>query len=197
MVHKKDITGIILAGGKSSRMGSEKGFMSLNGVPFISRIIEAVKPLVHTIIIVSDNSDYDIFELKRVEDFTKNAGPIAGLYSGLFHSETEYNLVLSCDIPLINTAVLEKLIEEIDKKTDIVQFQSQNKTTPLTALYRKRCMHRCMQLLLNGERRLMAVVDNLSTKTITVAPKLEQYLRNINTTAQLTALKHETSITKC
>ncbi len=197
MIHKKDITGIILAGGKSTRMGSDKGFLSLNGMSFISGIVEAVKPLVSTILLVGDNSDYDAFKLRRVEDIIKDAGPIAGLYSGLFHSETKYNMVLSCDIPLIKTSVLKLLIKEIDEQTDMVQLKSQNKTMPLVALYRKRCMYTCKQLLLKDEKRLRKVADNLNTKTITVAPEFEQYLQNINTKAQLTALKHETSITKC
>ncbi len=191
MADKKDITGIILAGGKSSRMGSDKGFLSLNGIPFISLIIKTVKPFVDDIIIVSNNPDYDIFNLKRVEDILKDAGPLAGLYSGLYHSETEKNLVLSCDVPLINGAILKKLIEGIDPEKDVVQLQSQGKTMPLIAIYKKHCMPRCLDLLQEGERRLREAVMQLETKTIELDPDLEQYVRNINTKSQLTALRNE------
>ena len=69
MIDKKHITGIILAGGKSSRMGSDKGLMMLNNKPFIQHIVEALQPLVNEVIIVSNNADYDIFKLKRILAF--------------------------------------------------------------------------------------------------------------------------------
>ncbi|MCL4167425.1 UNVERIFIED_CONTAM: hypothetical protein GTU68_012318, partial [Idotea baltica] len=105
-----DITGIILAGGKSSRMGTDKGFLFLNNKPFVQYSIDALMPLVSEIIIVSDNPDYDVFGFKRINDSTKNAGPVAGICSGLEASSTDYNLILSCDIPLISSQILERLI---------------------------------------------------------------------------------------
>ena len=68
MSNKNNITGIILAGGKSSRMGSDKGFVIYNDKPFIQHIIDTLQPLVDEIIIVSNNPDYDVFKLKRVND---------------------------------------------------------------------------------------------------------------------------------
>ena len=97
MVDKKNITGIVLAGGKSSRMGSDKGLLTINGKMFIEHVVDAMKPLVDNIIIVSNNKMYDQFGYERIEDEIINSGPMAGLYSGLKHSESEYNLVLSCD----------------------------------------------------------------------------------------------------
>ena len=135
MSNKNNITGIILAGGKSSRMGSDKGFVIYNDKPFIQHIIDALQPLVDEIIIVSNNPDYDAFKLKRVNDIIENAGPIAGLYSGLHHSNTVMNLVLSCDIPLINKDVLEQLISQKSEEIDVIQIESQGKTMPLIALY--------------------------------------------------------------
>ena len=63
MIEQKDITGIILAGGKSTRMGTDKGFLKFNGKSFIEYSIAALKPLVSQIIIVSNNPDYDISDL--------------------------------------------------------------------------------------------------------------------------------------
>lgn len=102
MINRKDITGIFLAGGKSSRMGTDKGFLKLNDKTFIEYSLAAMKPLVSQIMIVSNNTDYDKFNLKRVEDFINDAGPLAGLYSGLKAAKTEFNLVLSCDVPLVS-----------------------------------------------------------------------------------------------
>jgi len=191
MMGNNNITGIILAGGKSSRMGSDKGFLSLNGSSFMSHIIKAVQPWVTNVLIVSNNSDYDVFNLKRVEDILEDSGPLAGLYSGLLHSETEHNLIVSCDVPLLNGVILKKLIEAFDTETDIVQLQSQGRTMPLVAMYKKQCMHQCLELLERGERRLRVLAEGLNTKTIILDSELDKYVKNINTIDQYTALTHE------
>ena len=185
------ITGIILAGGKSSRMGQDKGFLKLKGKTFMSYIIRALEPVVSDIIIVSNNSDYDAFKLKRVEDVMEDSGPLAGLYSGLLNSETENNIVLSCDVPLINTAVLNKLIEGFGDETEAIQIESMGKTMPLVAIYKKRCMHQFLKLLQNDKRRLRAAIEQLQVKTIKLEPKLDKSVRNINTLSELKKLKYE------
>ena len=181
MIDKKHITGIILAGGKSSRIGSDKGFLVLNDKPFIQHIIEAMKPLVNTIIIVSDNLDYDLFDLKRVNDLIKNAGPLAGIYTGLYHSNTQYNLVLSCDVPLINTKTLKQLTTQTDMAADVIQLESNGKTMPLIALYKKHCETKFFKLLEQGERRLRVAVKECKVKTLVLSTELEKYTANINT----------------
>ncbi len=181
---KKQITGIILAGGKSKRMGSDKGFMLYNGKPFIQHSIDALEPLVTEIIIVSNNKEYDIFKKKRVEDIIPDAGPLAGLYTGLKHSTTEDNLVLSCDIPLINTTVLKELINH-STDADIVQVQSQDRKMPLIALYKKKCKDQCLSLLEQGERRLRVLIEKSNTKTIILNKTLEIYTKNVNSPIEL------------
>ena len=169
MVDKKNITGIVLAGGKSSRMGSDKGLLTINDKTFVEHVIVAMKPLVDKIIIVSNNKDYDQFGYRRVEDSIKDSGPLAGLYSGLKHSETEFNLVLSCDIPMIKTELLKKLVDADLENHEVVQIESNTKTMPLIAMYKKQCMHKCLELLQQGEKRLRVAVNELKTKTITVS----------------------------
>ncbi len=187
----KSRTGIILAGGRSSRMGYDKGLMRLSGICFIEHCIDALKPLVDNIIIVSNNSEYDAFGYPRVTDRIKNAGPLAGLYSGLYHSNSENNLVLSCDVPLIKTAVLELLLDPKHNHFDVVQLKSNERTMPLIASYKKRCMHKCLELLKRDERRLQEAVKQLATKTITIDSNLEFYVKNINTIDELNTINHD------
>ena len=191
MKKKSTITGIILAGGKSSRMGEDKGFLKLNGKTFMSSIIAALKPIVGEIIIVSNNSEYDVFNLKRVADSMEDSGPLAGLYSGLLHSETENNIVLSCDVPLISTSVLKKLLEGAPSEAEVIQFESEGKTIPLVAMYKKKCRHHFLKLLQTNERRLRFAIDQLDVKTITLDSELGKTVRNINTISELKDLKHE------
>jgi len=191
MIDKKNITGIILAGGKSSRMGTDKGFLSLKGHRFVEHIIKTIQPLVHKIIIVSNNSDYDVFKQKRVDDIIKDAGPLAGLHSGLYHSETEINLVLSCDIPFINDTVINKLIEAYNEESDVIQIKSQGMIMPLIAIYKRECFHLFSTLLETGERRLQFAVTKLNSKTILIDDDQNQNVRNINTKSQYKALIDE------
>jgi molybdenum cofactor guanylyltransferase len=185
MNSKKHITGIILAGGKSSRMGSDKGFVMYKNKAFIQHIIEAIQPLVNEIIIVSNDPDYDIFKLKRVSDLIEDAGPLAGVYSGLHHTTTENNLVVSCDVPLINTETLKKLTEQINDENDVIQLESMGKTMPLIAMYKKRSKDICSILLQGGERKLRNALKRMSVKTITLNKEHEIYTKNINTPGNL------------
>jgi len=185
MGSKRNITGIILAGGKSSRMGRDKGFVLFKGKLFIQHILEAMSPLVDNIIIVSDNTDYDAFNVTRTNDDIKNAGPLAGLYSGLNHTKTELNLVLSCDVPLITTEVLKKLVDAISIDTEIIQLKSNNRTMPLLAVYHKKCAATFLKLLKNDERRMTTAINNFKVKTIILETDLKQYTANINTIDEL------------
>ena len=166
MIDRKDITGIILAGGKSSRMKTDKGFLLLNNKPFVQYSIDALKPFVSEIIIVSDDSKYDTLGLKRVNDITKNAGPVAGIYSGLKASTTEYNVILSCDIPLITSNIVKKLIDGLDETSDIVQIESNGKTMPLIALYKRKIKDKFNTLLQEDERRLRIAIKACESKNI-------------------------------
>ena len=181
MNSNKHITGIILAGGKSSRIGSDKGFLLLKNKAFIQHIIEALQPLVNDIIIVSNNPDYDVFKQKRVNDIIENAGPLAGIYTGLHHSNTENNLVLSCDVPLINTETLKKLTTNIEEHIDVIQLESKGKTMPLIAMYKTHCKNKFFELLQQGEKRLRFAVKQCKVKTITLNTELEKFTVNINT----------------
>ncbi|WOD43109.1 molybdenum cofactor guanylyltransferase [Hwangdonia lutea] len=185
MIDKKHITGIILAGGKSSRMGTDKGFMLLNDKPFVQYSIDALKSLVSEIIIVSDDSDYDAFRLKRVNDITKNAGPIAGICSGLEASFTDYNLILSCDIPLISSEVLQQLIDAIDDDSEIIQIENQGKTMPLIALYKRHVKNKFKQFLQQDERRLRVAVKACKSKNIILEKEYEFSTMNVNTKEEL------------
>jgi molybdopterin-guanine dinucleotide biosynthesis protein A len=188
--NKKDITGIVLAGGKSSRMGSDKGLIKIDNKTFVENVIAAMEPLVNDIIIVSNNTEYDQFGFQRVEDDIKDSGPLAGLYSGLKYSNSEFNLVLSCDIPIIKTEILEKLIEVDYKNYEVTQIESHNKTMPLIAIYQKQCMHKCLELLQQDERRLRVAVNQLKTKTIVIDSEYDPFVKNVNNKEDLKTINH-------
>ncbi len=181
----KEMTGIILAGGKSSRMGQEKGLIQLNGKPFIEHILLAIQPLVTEVIVVSSNSDYDTYVDRRVEDIILEAGPIAGIHAGLVHSKTENNIIVSCDVPLITTQLLTTLIRHKEEDVDVVQFEAMGETIPLIALYKKRCIYACREALDKSQRSLRKLITTLKVKTIKVTEKELFSVANINTKEDL------------
>ena len=190
MKNNKHITGIILAGGKSSRMGTDKGFLTHNGKSFIQSSIDALKPLVSEIIIVSDNPNYNVFGFKRTLDVIKNAGPVAAICSGLEASITTYNLILSCDIPLINSEILKKLIAAIDADTQIIQIESEGKSMPLIALYKKEVAVVFNQFLKQNERRLRIAIKGCTYKNIILDKKEAYCTLNVNTQDELKAINY-------
>jgi molybdopterin-guanine dinucleotide biosynthesis protein A len=192
MLDKNNITGIVLAGGKSTRMGSDKGFVLWKEQPFVQHSIAALKPLVGELLIVSDHTTYDTLGYKRVQDSFPEAGPLSGLYSGLKESKTEVNLVLSCDVPLITSSILEKLLAGYHKGLDALVCKADDRIMPLVALYHKNCYQVCKTLLDNGERRMMQLLDTLPKTTYIVLDDNEtRHVRNINSPTELKNIEDE------
>jgi molybdopterin-guanine dinucleotide biosynthesis protein A len=190
MLKKENITGILLAGGQSSRMGSDKALMDLQGESFVSLITKVMAPFVCEIVIVSDHDAHDRFGFKRIEDIIKDSGPLSGIHAGLTYSETQYNLILCCDVPLMDEAVLSFLIEGFDADYDIIQLQYLDKPIPLIGIYNKSCAQVCERLLHSNERRVMKLLAASTCKTLKLTPELGVYIENINTPEQLKRIKH-------
>ncbi len=190
---KQPITGLLLAGGKSSRMGQNKAFLMFKNKPFIKHIADAVLPITESIIIVSDDIAYDDLGFQRVNDIIKDAGPLSGIVSGLKAIKTPRALVVSCDVPLLNTEVLNLLIAQIEENTDqIIQLKTKTHTMPLLAIYPKSCLEILEKSLLSGNRKVKIAIENCMVKTVVVPSLLEKYVQNINTPKQYINLNEST-----
>ena len=110
------LNAFILAGGKSSRMGVDKGLVHLSGKPMIQYIIDILEQLKLPIQIVSNNSEYKHFGYPVFKDLISDKGPIGGIYTALSSSDSEMNLILSCDTPFVNSALIECLIAECENQ---------------------------------------------------------------------------------
>ena len=188
MSSEKDITGIVLAGGKSRRMGRDKALIVLKNRTFLEHVVFALKPMVDDIFIVSDNPDHQIENFYRVPDMIMDAGPIAGIYTGLIHSKSQNNIVLSCDVPLISSSVLEILLDNNEDCYDIVQLKDQENYYPLIALYKKRIAPYFLTLLNKGERKLMRAFRGLNVKTICIEKAQQELVKNVNTISDLKSI---------
>jgi len=111
-----DITGIILSGGKSTRMGVNKSLLMIDGKTIIARVSDLMlNNFSKVILITNEPEEYKFLGLNIYEDVYKGYGPLAGIHSGLLNSSTQRNFVISCDIPFMT----EKMIKYLaDYKTD-------------------------------------------------------------------------------
>jgi len=107
----KNITGIILSGGKSTRMGENKSLMNLGDNTVIERVVELMQSLFSDVILITNSTEeYKFLNIPMFEDIYKHRGPIAGVHSGLLNSTTENNFIISCDIPLMTSEIIEYLV---------------------------------------------------------------------------------------
>ena len=109
MISKDNITGIILAGGRGSRLGFDKGLLLDNGITLIERAINVLSGHCNKLIISSNNLEYNKFGIERVPDILEKNGPMMGIYSSLIASTTKHNLVLAVDNIFVDAALFTTL----------------------------------------------------------------------------------------
>lgn len=140
------IEAYILAGGKSSRMGCDKGLILFKGKPLIERIIEELQLLFETVFIVSNNAEYKRFGLEVIEDLIKDSGPAGGIHAALSHSQTQNVFVTSCDMPFISAAAAGFIISKSgDSQITLPVFEE--RVHPLFGVYSRSCLPLWKQLI--------------------------------------------------
>ncbi len=178
----ENISAYILAGGKSSRMGSDKGMLLLNETVFIEHIVKALqKANIQKITIVSANSKYDFLSCNRIEDIYPDKGPVGGIFTALSHSQTEQNIILSVDVPLISAEIITWMISNISNDRLITQIKVADKMSPLIAVYNRKAVKVFEEHLKKEQLKLRMVVEAIPHKTIEVPDKWCALLQNINT----------------
>lgn len=147
---KYDITGVILVGGKSRRMGRDKAFLDVAGKPLIERVLDVFRESFDRIVLVGDREErFAAYDLPVVPDIFPGSS-LGGLYTGLFHATTEYVFVASCDLPFPNADILRHLCSLKDG-FDAVVPSTKYGYEPLFALYAKNSLGPIKALLEAGE----------------------------------------------
>jgi molybdopterin-guanine dinucleotide biosynthesis protein A len=107
-----DITGVILSGGKSLRMGLNKSLLKIHGKTIIEYLVELMQNIFSKVILITNSPDeYRFLNLEMFEDIYKNYGPLAGIHSGLVNSSTKRNFIISCDVPLMTEQMIRYLVD--------------------------------------------------------------------------------------
>ena len=163
---------IILAGGRSLRLGRDKTSEVLFGQSLLARSVQRLKRLGnHLILAISDtqNLTYEILdynEIRIVGDKVKGHGPLVGIYSGLFASTTEKNIVVACDMPFVNTDLL-KYMSGIADGFDAVVPKVGSLVEPLCAVYARSCMTTIDRMFKERKLGVRHLLNQLNVRYVT------------------------------
>jgi len=182
-MNKEIITGIILAGGKNSRMGTEKGLLPFNNSTFMKTIIDTLTPFCDEILINTNSNSYNELGHKIVKDNYLNCGPLAGLEAGLKASKNEKIIFLTCDSPSIRKEHIELLISESDHRK-ITYLSYKNNDYPLTAIYTKEAL----PIIENQIKKKELKVKEILNLTSSLKIEINEPILNINTKEDLELL---------
>jgi len=163
------MTSIILAGGKSSRLGRSKALQVIEGKSLIQRVVDRLAILSTEIIIVTSHGEAipcsSAVRIKTVADIYPGKGPLVGIYSGLIASSSPRAIVVGCDMPFLSVGLLEYMTQ-ICSTFDVVVPRIKDKLEPLCAVYSKSCLVPIQELLEQNELRISRLFSMVKIKYI-------------------------------
>lgn len=179
-----DITGVILVGGKSRRMGRDKAFLPLDGMPLFERVLAVFRQLFATVVLVGgDEERFGSYGLTTYPDIYPGSA-LGGLYTGLSHAGTEHIFVGSCDMPFPSASLVRYLCT-LREEHDCVVPETEKGFEPLFAVYAKSALPAMLELLQSGNFRIYDLYPLLDTRYVgtgELAPYVEERsLINLNT----------------
>ncbi|PXY01045.1 hypothetical protein DF185_10345 [Marinifilum breve] len=179
MIKDTNSIGIVLSGGKSSRMGTEKGLVKWQGKTLIEYSVNCLNAVCDDIVISSNNKDYNYLNFPVIKDEIANCGPIGGIYSCMKNVIADYYLVISCDVPNVPTELFKDLLKNIGDADLIYAVDSMGKKQPLVAIYKRSCFSTIETELLNGNYKMMKLLEKIKHKEYLVTRDLKYYHDNI------------------
>lgn len=182
----ENITGVVLAGGLSSRYGKDKAFLMINGVPLIERTVEKMKKVFHEVILISNEKKrLSYLGLPVFEDIKKGLGPLGGIHTGLLRMSNETGFFVACDMPFISEELICYMVSKKDNYAALVPAVG-NEIEPLHAIYSKSCLRAVENLISADTYQVRLFYDYIHIKYINedeikrfTSP--EQVFLNINT----------------
>jgi len=190
------VTAFILAGGRSTRMGSDKAFAMLEGQTLLARALDLARSVTNDVRIVGDAMKFTPFA-PVVEDVFPGCGPLAGIHAALRASPTDLNLMLAVDLPFVSPALLQFLIAQAKDPTELVTVPlAARGLQPLCALYRREFAGVAEKALRDGRYKIDALFEKVRTCVVTedelqAAGFSPQLFRNLNTPEELVEARNK------
>lgn len=161
------VTGVILAGGISSRMGTNKALLEFDGTPLISLIHSKLSLIFREVIIITNSPrEYAFIPCRTAQDIYPGVGSIAGLHSGLVNSATKRIFVVACDMPSLSTELIRRLCAVEGGWDAIVPVNDAGYLEPLHALYSRSSLAGIQELLDRGDKSILKLFDRIRTRKV-------------------------------
>ena len=191
---REDIVGVILAGGKSRRMRTNKALVEFHGFPLIQHIATVMTKTFATVVIIADDgAEYASLNLPTYPDIRKNCGPLGGIHSAFIHTSAERIFVVSCDEPFITKDLVEYICD-FGSSSDIKVPSRHGMAEPLCGLYSRNvltALERCIDL---DDLKVKHLLLQCHTTTIPISPSLPFYkdhlFANLNEPSDFEAARH-------
>ena len=159
------VTAIIMAGGKSARMKSDKLLLPVNGIPLIQHVYNQIKNYFSEILISSNYiSNYSFLNVKIVQDKIPGCGPLMGIASAMDSSANDINFVIAGDIPEIDKDLMLSIIEQCRNYDGVIPVNSKNQYEPLFAVYKKSMLSTIFKHLSEGKYKITDCLKNFNIK---------------------------------
>jgi molybdenum cofactor guanylyltransferase len=167
---KLDCTSIILAGGKSIRLGYDKAFAILDNRTLIKRTIDCLSQISQTILIVTNQDQLDSYKAAGLKgnilvDLYAGGGTLGGIYTGLANSATHYNFIVGCDMPFLNIDLVRYLLD-LAPGFDAVVPKMDDKIEPLHAIYSRNCIPYIELLQYEEKLRVSQIFSLVNTRYV-------------------------------
>ncbi len=186
------ISGVILAGGRNSRMGYPKAFLEIGGRKMIDIILGKLKQFFTEVIIVTDkNGDSLHCECRVIEDVIEGCGPLGGVCTGLREISGEAGFFVGCDMPYLHGGLVSRLIAEVDlTRYECVVPKHSKGIEPLHAVYSRQILPKVEKTLNMGKLSFRELFADCSCKYIDVDQSEISSFVNINTPEDLANCQH-------
>ncbi len=166
------MTSIVLAGGKSLRLGRSKCLETINNKSLIERVIQRLRSVSNRILIVTSQEQLDLpttCEAEVVVDFYPGRGPLGGIYTGLLASDSPHTLAVACDMPFLNIELLRYMIELAPGFDAVVPKLGEGKVEPLHAIYSKNCLDNMKTQLEHNQLEISRFLNTVRVRYIELA----------------------------
>lgn len=186
MKERLPLTGIILAGGKSSRMGRDKALLRFGDQTLLEHLAFLLGSIFEETLIVVDEKDklegLALGETKVYEDLVKARGPLGGIYTGLCYSKSKASCVLTCDMPWVDEVILQKLVNFWGEDDDVLCLENpQGELEPFPGVYSRSSRYLMRLLLERGEAAMHRFLEVAVVKPLVLKEEKIRVLTNMNT----------------
>jgi molybdopterin-guanine dinucleotide biosynthesis protein A len=161
--------GVVLAGGKSSRMGASKAELLFIGEPLLRRVVDRLSEAVDDVVVIGPPTLQPLVPDVLVwSDVTSPVGPLGGLYTALKKAPCERLFLVACDMPLLQPNLVRAMlaVAEAHPASDAVALQSSGRMEPLHAVYSRSCLAAVEEALASGQRAMHLLLERLSVVTM-------------------------------